>query len=324
VDLQRFEEYWGGPPAIGAVHVLPPLFGSPAADLQVPRGAPLVFYAVPGSPAFERAMREHVLHEGPGVSIQYLAFDLRPRESPGVRLPPGAHGNPFTDIRVRRAVALAIDYERMRSDVFGGRARTASQMVAPAVLGFDPTLPPPRHDVPAARRLMAESAYPQGFEVDLDARELVDQYRPHVVDGLAAIGIRVRVHTFADQAFFDHLRAGRSSLYVLRFSCRTGDAQLFLDNWLHSRDAARGLGVFNYSYEASPVPGLDQQIEEARHTLEAGTRLERLQALMRRVMDERLLVPLLSERTLVFVSRGIDWTPRADTFRLFAEMRPRP
>lgn len=325
VELERFEHYWGGAPALRRIHVLPVAWGTPEAERQVPPGAPLIFYAVPGTPEFERASREHVLYERPGLPVQYLGFDLRPRDSPGVRLPAGEQGNPFLDPRVRSAVALSIDYERLLSSILAGKTRPATQMVPPQALGFDPGLAKPRRDLAEARRLMALSAFRHGFEVDLDVREFVGQYFvPHLVEGLGQIGIRARVRTFADQEFFDHLRAGRSSLYLLRFSCRTGDAQEFFDKIIHSRDEAHGYGVFNFSYDQSPRPELDQRIEEARRTTDPPQRLLRLQDVMRRVIGERLVVPLLSERGITFLSRGLTWTPRADGFRMFAEMRPAP
>ena len=52
------------------------------------------------------------------------------------------------------------------------------------------------------------------------------------------------------------------------------------------------------------------------------TRLDQLQAVMRRVMEERLVIPFTSEHSLLFLSRELDWRPRADTFRLAAEIRP--
>jgi peptide/nickel transport system substrate-binding protein len=323
VELERFDRYWGGAPALRRIHILPVAWGSVEARRQVPTGAPVTFYAVPGTPEFERASREHVLHERPGLPVQYLGFDLRPRDSPGVRLPAGEHGNPFLDPRVRSAIALAIDYERLLSSVLAGKTRPASQVVPPQAVGFDPGLPEPRRDLAEAHRLMALSAFPRRFEVDLDAREFVGEYFvPHLVEGLRQIGIRARVHTFADQEFFDHLRSGRSSLFLLRYSCRTGDAQEFFDKIIHSRDEARGYGVFNFSYDRSPTPELDLRIEEARRTIDPQRRLARLQEVMRRVIGERLVVPLLSERSITFLPRGLAWTPRADGFRMFAEMRP--
>jgi peptide/nickel transport system substrate-binding protein len=320
VELVHFPAHWRGDPPFAAVHVLAASFATPAAATLVPAGAPLTFYAVPGTPAFEQASSQYTLHERAGLSVQYLGFDLRDRDSPGVRH--RGRGNPFRDVRVRRAVALAIDQEELREDVFGGRAPTAAQLVAPTVLGYDPTLPVPAQDLAQARRLMEESGFADGFEVDLDTRDLVARYVPHVVRDLGLVGIRARVRTLPEDAFFAHLRSGQSSLYLLRYSCRTGDAQELYDNVLHSRDEARQKGTFNFSAEQSPVPALDALIAGARRELDPSRRLGRLRQVMRIAMQEQLMVPLLSEQTIVFTSRGLVYRPRADALRLFAEMSP--
>ena len=305
------------------VHVLPFNYGSAPAERAVPRGAPLVFYTIPGTPAFARAREEHALYERPGLPVQYLGFDLRSRDSPGVDLPAGSTGNPFLDVRVRRAIARVIDYEGLRRDILGGTTRPASQLVPPEVLGYDAGIPEPNMNLAEARRLMAQSAYPGGFAVDLDVRQFVgEHFIAHLTAGLARIGIQARARTFGDQEFFDHLRAGKSSLYLFRFSCRTGEAQEFFDKCVHSRDETLGYGLYNFSSDQSPLPGLDGLMEEARRTLVPSERVDRLQMVMRRIMDEQLFVPLLSERTVTFLHRGLTWKPRADGLRLFAEMKP--
>jgi ABC-type oligopeptide transport system substrate-binding subunit len=54
--------------------------------------------------------------------------------------------NPFKDVRVRRAVALAIDMNAIRDRIMGGTSRNAGIMVAPGINGYDKALderPPP-------------------------------------------------------------------------------------------------------------------------------------------------------------------------------------
>ncbi|MCM2258528.1 MAG: ABC transporter substrate-binding protein [Vicinamibacteria bacterium] len=324
VALARFDGYWGPTPTLTSVQVLAGRFGDTEAEARVPPGAAATFYALPGTPVFERARRHYTLHQRPGLSVQYLGFDLRERASPGVRLPRGTHGNPFRDPRVRRAIALAIDYEALRHAAFAGRGRSEGQLVPPTVLGYDPALPRPRGDPGEARRLMAATPWRDGFEVDLDARALVSQYASRLAADLAPLGIRVQVRQHSEDAFFATLREGRSSLYLLRYSCRTGDAQDLFDNVLHSRDEAHDLGAFNFSADRRPVPGLDESIVAARRELDPARRLARLRELMGQAMEQQLMVPLLSEPTLVFLSPEIGWRPRADGLRLFAEMFPRP
>jgi peptide/nickel transport system substrate-binding protein len=77
--------------------------------------------------------------------------------------------NPFKDKRVRQAIYQAIDIESIRSDVMHGLAIPAGMLVAPGAIGYAPEvdqrLP---YDPVAAKRLLTEAGYPDGFSVTLD------------------------------------------------------------------------------------------------------------------------------------------------------------
>jgi ABC-type transport system substrate-binding protein len=142
-----------------------------------------------------------------------------------------------------------------------------------------------------------------------------------VRDQLSAVGLRVRLNQLPEDEFFRKVQGGRSSLYVLRFSCRSGDAQELLDKWAHSKAPAEGLGVSNFSWDVSPVPKLDEEIEAARRELHPATRLDRLKTILRRLNEEHVAVPLLQDQDLTFASPEVEWRPRADTFRIIREAR---
>ena len=213
-----------------------------------------------------------------------------------MRLREGATGNPFADLRVRQAIALAIDRERLVMEQMAGEALVAPLPVSSFVFGFDPRVPAPGRDLEAARRLLAQTPYRAGFEADLDQRDMTGFYGNMVAAQLAPLGIGLSVRTLGETDFFERV-SKRPSMYLLRFSCRIGDAQEFLDKWAHSRDDARGLGGSNYSYQISPLPGLDEEIEGARRELEPAARRLKLQAALRRISEAALLIPLLNGKT---------------------------
>ncbi len=322
VDLKRFEGHWRAAPPFAQARFVARSYGDADLSRFVPAGAPLVFWAQPGSALFRKASREATAHWAPHPSVTYLSFDLSGDKTPGVRLPPGVRGNPFLDRRVREAVSFAIDREAVRRAAGDEKGLIPTQMVAPLMFGFDRDLKPWRTDPGAARALLSQTPFAGGFEVDLDVRELMDRYGPPVAASLDAIGIRTHLRTLPDAAFFERLSRQGSSMYILRFSCRMGDSQEFFDKWVHSRDARRGYGEFNYSYQKSPLPDLDAEIEAARGDLRVSSRIGKLRHINARVVEERLAIPLLNPQGLTFVSPGIDWTPRADGFRLVAEFRP--
>ena len=77
--------------------------------------------------------------------------------------------NPFSDRRVRQAIYQAIDIEAIRKDVMRGLSIPAGMLVAPRALGYAPELDRRLpYDPKAAKALLAEAGYPDGFSVTLD------------------------------------------------------------------------------------------------------------------------------------------------------------
>jgi peptide/nickel transport system substrate-binding protein len=321
VDLVRFEGHWAGPPAIPKARFLARSYGDPSLESLLTAGTRVVFFTRPGTPLFERAQREAVLHLGSGLGVSYLGFDLRHPENPAITLQDGSHRNPFLDRRVRQAVALAIDHDDVNRRVYDGRALIASQLVPGVVFGFDRSLPAPRQDLAAARELLAQTPFRDGFRVRLDVRRMMMRYAAPLPEHLKGLGIEVQLELLEEEEFFRRLGAGEAALYVLRFSCRSGDAQELLDKWVHSKGGGSGLGTANHSYDRSPLPGLDAEIDEARRELLPQRRLTLLGRILARVNEERLAVPLLQDQDLTFASPEVEWHPRADTFRIIREAR---
>jgi len=77
--------------------------------------------------------------------------------------------NPFKDKRVRQAFYQAIDIEAIKSRIMRGAATPTNLMIAPGIRGFDPALNKRLpHDTAAAKKLMVDAGYPDGFEVGMN------------------------------------------------------------------------------------------------------------------------------------------------------------
>ncbi|MBM3505868.1 MAG: ABC transporter substrate-binding protein, partial [Alphaproteobacteria bacterium] len=76
--------------------------------------------------------------------------------------------NPFKDRRVRLAFYQAIDIDAIRTRVMRDQSIPSAMMIGPGVAGFDPSIARYPFDPEAARRLLAEAGYANGFRVTLD------------------------------------------------------------------------------------------------------------------------------------------------------------
>jgi peptide/nickel transport system substrate-binding protein len=292
--LARFEGYWGPRPAFGRVEYTLGL-ASPDAVAALRRGR-IALADVQGRRVSARAAGSFRTASRVSLYTKFLGFDL-------------ARPNPFGDLRVRRALHLAIDRRalvaRLSTD-----AEPASQPVPRSVFGFNPGLPPPAHDLARARQLLSEAGFPRGLDAVLLTRHILEEPAHLVAASLRPLGVRLRVEARSDADFFEALRRGDASLWLDRVACISGDAYEFLADFLHSRDAARRLGSANdFGFADSE---LDRAIERSAEIEDDMERRDALSDLMARVMEQLPLLPLFVDRDGYLHHPGIAFVPRYD------------
>lgn len=123
---------------------------------------------------------------------------------------------PFEDVRVRRALAMAIDYDALAAIAFHG-GTPAAALVPPVLWGHNAALKPYPHDLEAARKLLAGAGYPNGFETELWAIPVVRPYMPDgrrtaemIQSDWAKIGVRARIVTYEWGEYLKRIRDGEA------------------------------------------------------------------------------------------------------------------
>ncbi|GAP34792.1 ABC transporter substrate-binding protein [Piscinibacter sakaiensis] len=164
--------------------------------------------------------------------------------------------NPFKDRRVRQAVYQAIDIESIRSRVMRGAATPTALMVAPGIKGFVPELNKRLpYDPEAARRLLAEAGYPNGFEVAMNCPN--DRY---VNDGaicqaiaanLARVGLKINLQAETKVTYFPKILRRDTSFYLLGWTPGTYDSHNALTALMASPND-KGQGQFNLGSYSNP------------------------------------------------------------------------
>ncbi len=192
-----------------------------------------------------RASPQLKVVEGAEMRVQYLAFDLSRDEL--------LHGsekakNPFKDLRVRQAVAHAIDADAIRVKVMRGMSKPVGTLITDLVAGYaadaDKRLP---YDRERAKKLMAEAGYAAGFDVTLDCgnNQPAADICQAVASMLSQVGIRTRPNIIVQSNFFPKLEKFDTSFYLLSWGGGvTSDALYTLNALLHSV-GPKGEGDFN-------------------------------------------------------------------------------
>jgi peptide/nickel transport system substrate-binding protein len=308
--LEAFDAYWNGVPAIRHVEFR----ALPDARERVRRLRDHVVDLVLDVPAEDFAVLRDVAGVRTvarrGVRIVYLG----PNCMPGRNAQTDQPQNPFADVRVRRAAALAIDREALVRGALGGHADAVDQLVPPEVFGHHPSLPTRKHDPAAARRLLAEAGYPQGFSTSIDFPQ--ERYRAigEVVAQLAAdlaeVGIRVTPRPAELPAFTDRVDERHDfGLFVAGWLTSAGDAGLVYDSVIRSASTP-GFGHFNAGGYSSPE--VDRLLREQIGRLSSRERARLLAAVAARVHADVPVIPLYRQHDLYAFADNLLFEPRAD------------
>jgi len=232
------------------------------------------------------------------IGMQYLGFDQSRNE---LEFSDVKGRNPFKDLRVRRAVYQAIDIDAIVSKVLRGQATATGTYLSPLVDGslkeLDHRLP---YDPAAARKLLKEAGYSDGFAVTLDCVNAA--YRAAVCQAiagmLAQVGIRTTFQPWPTATFFPKLTQATTSFFEFGWSPLT-DAWPTLYAIAHSY-GADGAGTFNGGRFS--IPKLDQTIDAIRVDPDIKHRRQLVGDALRIMEADLPLIPLY-RRTLTWVMR---------------------
>jgi peptide/nickel transport system substrate-binding protein len=151
--------------------------------------------------------------------------------------------NPLKDLRVRQAIAHAIDVEAIIRRVLRGQGIASGLMWTHYVNGWDRSIEQARLplDREKAKRLLAEAGYPNGFDLTLDCPVgAYDEVCVAIAPMLAQVGIQLKVNTLPPGQMFPRIARGETSFYGLSWGVPTYDAMYTLRGIMMSRAKVGG------------------------------------------------------------------------------------
>ncbi len=143
---------------------------------------------------------------------------------------------PFDNVKVRQAVALAVDKQRIVDNFYPPGSVTADQFMPPSIFGYTADSKTTAFNIEEAKKLIADSGVALPIKVQLSYRDVVRGYLPQpgvVATDLQAqlkeIGIEVEINVMESGAFLDAASAGKLPLFMLGWGADYPDATNFLD-----------------------------------------------------------------------------------------------
>jgi peptide/nickel transport system substrate-binding protein len=267
------------------------------------------------------------MSETVGLRLIFLGFDhLRADASPFVTDNEGRPipQNPLRDLRVRRALSLAIDREAIASRVMEGAATPSGQFFPPGVFSHVPDLPAPRADAEQARRLLAEAGFPQGFRLTLHGPN--DRYPndARVVQAIGQMWTRLGVRTAVEAQPWTTFvaRAGRAefSAFLIGWGSNPEGSHP-LRNLIATPNRDRGWGASNRGRYSNAE--IDARLEAALGELDTARRERMLIEAQRMAFEDVAIVPLYIQTNVWAMRRHLRHDARVDESTRAQDIRPR-
>lgn len=222
--------------------------------------------------------------------------------------------NPLKDIRVRQALSKGLNRPALVQGALEGFAKPAAQIVAEGLIGFNSSLQVEPADVPAARRLLAQAGYPNGFGITLAApnnRYIRDEEVVQTIAQLwSRIGVQVKVVTMPMATYVPKMRSGEFGAALLGWGALGGD--FGLRTLLGSIDPAKGWGTWNWGRYSNPE--LDSAIMAAFTAPTPMRRHEAAQHAMALAMKDHAALPTHYQLASWAMRKDLDYVGRVDEF----------
>jgi dipeptide transport system substrate-binding protein len=198
------------------------------------------------NPADLDAMRKdpnvQVLEQA-GLNVGYLAYNTTKK--------------PFDDVRVRKAINMAMDKNAIVSAVYMSTGVPAINPIPPSMWAYNKSIKDDAFNPAEAKKLLAAAGYPNGFTTDLWAMPVQRPYNPNakriaelMQADLAKIGVTAEIKSFEWGEYRKRMQAGEHQMGMLGWTGDNGDPDNFLDTLLGC-DAAKtnGSNVAKFCYQ---------------------------------------------------------------------------
>jgi peptide/nickel transport system substrate-binding protein len=232
--------------------------------------------------------------------------------------------NPLGDVRVRRALQLAIDLDVIRDRINAGEAITTGQYLSPGADGYVEGIGPWKPDLEKAKALIAEAGWTGKFKLVMHTSSDRINNSVRMAQAIAGAWARIGVPTSIETLPFQIFSARRTELPVSLSSWGNsiGNANGVLAPALHSRDVDKGFGTANYFGYSNPK--LDELVDRAIVTMDDGKRERLFQDATRIALDDHVYIPVHIVVSNWATRKGLKYEPRLDAQTLATSLRTTP
>ena len=162
---------------------------------------------------------------------------------------------PFTDPRVRQAIALTLNRPQIVAALFKGYADIGNDSpFAPVFPSTNTSVPQRAQNISQAKSLLAAAGHASGFSTQLVTEQLLEipEYAQIVVQSAAAIGVKINLRVESSAAYYGKATFGNSDWLDATMSLvdygHRGVPNVFLGAPLETINATTGSGAWNAAH----------------------------------------------------------------------------
>ena len=256
VVLERNPNYWGEPAHVQRLRfAVVPDTTTRALELRKGSADVEINALTADMVATIEARHQLAVQRAPGTIYAYLAFNLR---DPILK-----------DVRVRQALAYAIDRRPIIHYLWRDMARPATSVLPPQHWAYDGDVETYNYDPAQAQKILNDAGYPvkNGVRFHLTMKTSTEESTRLLAvvlqQQLRDVGIVLDIRTFEFATFYADVQKGAFQLYSLRWVGGNEDPDIFEHVFYSTSIPPRRA---NRSYYANPR--VDQLIDEARRTID--------------------------------------------------------
>jgi dipeptide transport system substrate-binding protein len=262
IRFKAFPEYWGGKAKLDdLVFAITPDASVRWAKLQ--KGECHVMpYPNPADLDAMRKDKNVTILEQPGLNVGYLAYNTQKK--------------PFDDVRVRKALNMAINKKAIIDAVYLSTGVAAKNPIPPSMWSYNDAVKDDPYDPEAAKKLLSEAGFPNGMETDIWAMPVQRPYNPNakriaelMQADLAKIGVKAEIKSFEWGEYRKRMQAGEHQTGMLGWTGDNGDPDNFLHTLLGCDAAKAGSNVAKWCYKP-----FDDLVTKAKVTTDQKQRTE--------------------------------------------------
>ncbi|MBV9581650.1 MAG: ABC transporter substrate-binding protein [Chloroflexi bacterium] len=211
---------------------------------------------------------------------------------------------PWNDIRVRQAIAYAVDRQQYVDLAYPGMGKPWYSPVPEGYFGSTQDVPHYEHDVARAKELLTQAGYPNGLDMTFNVWDLVTLNSNVLAEQLKQVGIRAQLDVVDTPTFIQHVLNNQGVNFAVECCVNPPDADTILSQWFV---AANHSGAYISKY-----PGVEDQLAAARVEPDATKRQQMYVDIQKKIMDDVAIIPLAMTYTRPIYKASLQGVPSVE------------